>query len=166
MAGLTNKQQAFINEYLKTWNAAEAARRAGYSEKTAREIGRQNLAKLDIKAEIDRRIAENAMSADEVVARLTEQGRVDYSPYMRTDPESGRLYVDGKKLLADGKGHLIKSIKETRYGQDVEFFDAQAALIQLGRYHKLFTDKQEQSGPDGKAMRVMIEYADDNRNAS
>lgn len=73
---LNRKQQVFVAEYLKTWNAAESARRAGYSEKTAREIGYDLLTKPHIKAEIDTRLAEIHMSVDEALARETEIGRV------------------------------------------------------------------------------------------
>ena len=45
---LTAKQQKFVAEYLKDLNATQAAIRAGYSEKTAKEVGCQNLTKLNI----------------------------------------------------------------------------------------------------------------------
>jgi len=46
---LTKKQIAFCREYILDWNATKAAIRAGYSAKTAKEIGCQNLTKLNIK---------------------------------------------------------------------------------------------------------------------
>ena len=49
---LTLKQQKFVAEYLKTGNATEAARRAGYSEKTAAKIGVENLQKPVIRGAI------------------------------------------------------------------------------------------------------------------
>ena len=45
---LTNKQAAFVREYLIDLNATQAAIRAGYSKKTANEQGCQNLVKLNI----------------------------------------------------------------------------------------------------------------------
>mgnify|MGYP005759368409 FL=1 len=45
---LTPKQKAFADEYLICGNAAEAARKAGYSEKTATVIGSENLSKPNI----------------------------------------------------------------------------------------------------------------------
>ena len=45
---LTAKQELFCYEYLKDLNAAAAAVRAGYSEKTAKEIGCENLTKPNI----------------------------------------------------------------------------------------------------------------------
>lgn len=45
MAKLTDKQEMFCLEYIKDLNATQAAIRAGYSEKTARQIGTENIAK-------------------------------------------------------------------------------------------------------------------------
>lgn len=50
---LTEKEKNFCHEYCVDWNASRAAREAGYSEKTATEIGHQNLLKLHIKQYID-----------------------------------------------------------------------------------------------------------------
>lgn len=136
--GFTKKQRVFIEEYLKCWNATEAALRAGYSERTAYSIGSENLSKPEIKDEIDRRVKEKTMSADEVLTRLAEQARNEQALYIMPGG-----YVDLPQLIADGKQHLIKGIKDTKYGQVVEFVDSQAALFQIGRHHKLFTDRVE-----------------------
>lgn len=52
---LTPKQKAFADEYLKCGNAAEAARNAGYSERTAAVIGNENLKKPNVLAYIAER---------------------------------------------------------------------------------------------------------------
>lgn len=46
--GLTDKQRAFVAEYLVDFNATQAAIRAGYSENSAAAIGYENLRKPDI----------------------------------------------------------------------------------------------------------------------
>lgn len=104
---LSNKQHAFIVEYLKCWNSAEAARRAGYSEKTARSIGAENLTKPDIKAEIDARIKELVMSADEALILLSEQARGSLGDFADV------------KMLEDLKDHpkarLVKALTSDVY---------------------------------------------------
>ena len=45
---LTNKQEAFVNEYVLDWNATQAAKRAGYSEKTAYSQGQRLLKNVEI----------------------------------------------------------------------------------------------------------------------
>ena len=55
---LTLKQQRFVDEYIISGNATQAAIKAGYSEKTAAVTATENLRKPNIKAELDRRNAE------------------------------------------------------------------------------------------------------------
>ncbi len=72
---MTPKQKRFCDEYLIDCNATQAAIRAGYSEKTAKAIGAENLTKPDIRAYIDKRLAEvqskTIASAEEVMQYLT-----------------------------------------------------------------------------------------------
>ncbi len=49
---MTPKQQRFVDEYLIDLNATQAAIRAGYSKKTARAVGSENLTKPDIRAAV------------------------------------------------------------------------------------------------------------------
>ncbi len=53
--GLTPKQKAFADEFLKCGNATEAAKRAGYSEQSARQMGTENLSKPSISSYIQER---------------------------------------------------------------------------------------------------------------
>ena len=55
---LTTKQRKFALEYVKSGNATEAAIKAGYSKKTARSVGSENLSKPDIKKFIDEKMKE------------------------------------------------------------------------------------------------------------
>jgi phage terminase small subunit len=75
IVALTAKQQRFCDEYLIDLNATQAAIRAGYSEKTAKQIGQENLTKPDLKKYIEKRMAEKeeALIADqnEVLKYLT-----------------------------------------------------------------------------------------------
>lgn len=135
---LTQKQRKFVEEYLVCWCGAEAARRAGYSARghSAWTLGCRQLKRDDVQALIRQRITEKAMTADEVLSRLAEQARGEQAAYLRADGT-----VDLERLLADGKGHLVKATKWTQRGDlVVEFYDAQAALVQLGRHLALFTD--------------------------
>ena len=57
---LNERQKAFADYYIQTGNATEAAIKAGYSEKTARSIGAENLTKPDISAYIKARLGEQS----------------------------------------------------------------------------------------------------------
>jgi phage terminase small subunit len=139
--GLTKKRRVFVEEYLRCWNATEAARRAGYAHP---EVMGCRLRKVNVIADlIQERIAEKAMTADEVLLRLAEQARAEHSKYLTSDG------VNVKDLLRDGKGHLVKGIKPTRYGDDIEFYDAQAALVHIGKHLGLFREQVEHSGSIG-----------------
>ena len=61
---LTPKQKAFADYYIECGNASEAARRAGYSPKTAEKIGSENLQKPEISAYIQERMAQQDASRD------------------------------------------------------------------------------------------------------
>ncbi|PPA67492.1 terminase small subunit [Lactococcus lactis] len=72
---LTEKQKRFCDEYIKLGNAKEAAINAGYSPKTAKSMGAENLTKPDLKKYIDERMeqlaSERIMSAQEILERLS-----------------------------------------------------------------------------------------------
>jgi len=73
---LTDKQSRFVDEYLVDLNATGAAIRAGYSARTARSIGQENLTKPDIAARISERQQELGVQAEvtseRVVSALAE----------------------------------------------------------------------------------------------
>jgi phage terminase small subunit len=61
---LTARQRKFIDAYLVSGNATSAAVAAGYSEKTAKSIGSENLTKPDVAAAIASRQAKASDKAD------------------------------------------------------------------------------------------------------
>ena len=114
---ITTKQQKFIDEYMVDLNATQAAIRAGYSPKTARQISSKLLTKVDIKAEVAKRMRASRMSSDEVIKRI--EGMV-----------TGEIPTKTVVVEADGK-------KSTR-----EEYDAQGAAEKMGKIYALFIDKQ------------------------
>ena len=169
---LTAKQQVFIAEYLKTWNASEAARRAGYSPKTAGAIGAENLTKPEISAEIERFKAERIMAPEEVQIALTEQARSDIGDFLTQTGDA--VTVDLPKAIGAKKTGLIKKLSQTRTtrrrGEDdtevtvsttIELYDKQAALVQVGKIHKLFVERRELTGEDGGPIQTEEKSAHD-----
>ena len=57
---MTPKQRRFVDEYLCDLNATQAAIRSGYSKKTARFIGAENLTKPNIAAAIAAAVAKRS----------------------------------------------------------------------------------------------------------
>lgn len=155
---LTGKQQAFVDEYLKTRNATKAAIAAGYSAKTAYSIGSENLKKPEIDEVIRQRTTENAMSADEVASLLAEQARADMGDFVRFYPGSKLPVLDLAKAYESGKMRLVKKLKFLPDGGvEFELYDAQAAMVQVGKIHKMFTDKQDVN-IEGEALRVVLDF--------
>lgn len=173
---LTGKQTLFVEAYLRCWNKTESARQAGYAgnDATLGAIGYENFKKPDIFDEIQRRISETAMSADEVLMRLGDQARGNMGDFWKIEegqPPVLDLTNDKAKL------QLIKKMKvkttkrfytededpvtEVTTEIDFELYDAQAALEKLGRHHKLFTDKTEVTGKDGAPLQAQVTHAID-----
>ncbi|MHC4132553.1 MAG: terminase small subunit [Planctomycetota bacterium] len=74
MKPLTDKQQAFVNEYVKDWNKTAAAKRAGYSNNYAEHRADYLLGIVGIKEAIEARRQEISRKVDveisEIVAEL------------------------------------------------------------------------------------------------
>lgn len=71
---LTEKQKRFIDYYIETANATESAKRAGYSSKTAKNIGAENLTKLNyfIQERLQQLENNRIASQEEVLQYLTK----------------------------------------------------------------------------------------------
>lgn len=157
LSTFTDKQALFIQYYVETLNRTKAATLAGYSPKTAYAIGAALLKKVEIKDAVDALLAEKVMSANEVLVRLAGHARGDMADFAHIET--------GNDMAAHEYSHLIKKYtKKRRYFKDgehedtvkLELYDAQAALVHLGKFHKLFTDKTELTGPDGGAIQINL----------
>lgn len=78
MADLTDKQRRFVEEYCSNgFNATQAAISAGYSEKTAKQMGCENLSKPNVQDEIEAfmsKATEKALvTVDELVKMLLRE---------------------------------------------------------------------------------------------
>lgn len=100
---LTPKQQAFADYYLETGNATEAARRAGYSEDTARQIGAENLTKPAIVAYIeeitDKIKSDRIATIDEVLSFYTKVMRGEEKDQFGLDPSLTDRIRAGQELV-------------------------------------------------------------------
>ena len=73
MKKLTAKQSRFIDAYLDSWNATFAAKRAGYSEKTARSIGSETLKKTLVIIEMEKRANRRKAQLEREEQKLLEE---------------------------------------------------------------------------------------------
>jgi phage terminase small subunit len=150
----TKKQQVFINEYLLRFNVTKAAQAAGYSEKTAYSIGWELLRKPEIKAEIDRRLDEVRLGKPEVLRLLSDIAHGDMGDFLAIGSMGFGLDLEGAREAGITK--LIKKVKQKTttflaksesaedrevHEIEIELYDAQSALVTLGKHHGLFTDR-------------------------
>jgi len=139
---LTNRQRAFVDHYLRCLNATEAAKKAGYrgNYDTLRSIGSENLTKPNIARHISEHFTASAMSRDEALQRLAEQGRVNIGDFFMVNQE-GKLTLDFARVMSHG--YLIKSLTWTKTGPRIELHDAQRAIELIAKHHGAFVDRQE-----------------------
>ncbi len=126
MAKMTDKQKIFCDEYLIDLNATQAAIRAGYSKKTARKIGQENLTKPDIKSYIAERMAEKESKLiadqDEVLKFLTSVLRGETKDEKPTVNAMGELeFIEVKQLSSRMKAAELLA---KRYGLLVDKVEA------------------------------------------
>ena len=173
---LTNKQRLFIDYYLQSFNASEAARKAGYSERTARQIGQENLTKPDIQAEIQERLSEVHMSAEEALKLLADIARGDMARMM--DVSSMGFNLDMKRAQELGITKLIKRVKQKTTTfiakkeseedrevteLEVELYDALGAIRDVLKVHGKFTDRVDVTTGGEKVNEIgvrLIDYRD------
>ncbi len=161
MADLNPKQQVFVEEYLTCWNATEAARRAEYAHPNKQ--GPLLLVNVGIKDEIKRRLAEKAMPADEVLARIGDIARGDIRQLMRFEQgKDGQQEFAGLDIGPDKPLHLIKKLKPTRFGMELELHDPYTALALLAKHHGLLQDIDWSKVPEAliKAFAEGLNIAD------
>lgn len=122
---LTQKQQRFVDEYIISGNATQAAIRAGYSKKTARFVGAENLTKPNIKVELEKR-------NDEIKSQKT----MDMQEVM-------------ERLAAIARGETVEQ-QVTNKGTVVEVepktSDQIRAMELIGKRYGAWTDKKEVTG--------------------
>lgn len=93
---LTPKQQAFCDYYIASGNATEAAIKAGYSEKTARFVGCENLTKPNIKDYITLHTQQKEESRIATAQEVLEF----FSEVMKNRENSVKDRLDAAKSLA------------------------------------------------------------------
>lgn len=153
MANLTLKQIAFADEYIiNGGNATQAAIKAGYSKKSARVIGKQNLTKLNIKDYIQSRLnpieKQREISADDALNELISiwQGKIqeghsktidhlqdneitkdisyEYTPDLENKIKALDLYLKYKSLLSQAQLEKAKA--------EIKLMQAKLEAIQHG----------------------------------
>lgn len=164
---MTPKQQRFVDEYLIDLNATQAAIRAGYSAKTARQIADENLSKPDIAAAVEKAMAERALRTEitqDMVLR--ELAKIGFSDIRKLFTEDGSLLPVAE--LSDDAAACLASIeivtRKVRGGDDdetenvskIKVWDKRAALVDIGKHLGMFRERVELTGKDGNPIEMKV----------
>lgn len=153
---LSDGEVAFVAQYLNCFNPRIAALRAklipdGMGRERAWQVGTELLRRPHVRDYVDRQLANAHAKADEVLQQLSRVAFADLAqlrevlvPVAEVDVESGEQRVREprpdeilERAEALGVSGLIKGLKRTAHGIELELHDAQRALEMLARHHKL-----------------------------
>lgn len=152
MSKLTDKQEMFCQEYLKDLNLTQAAIRAGYSEKTAKEIGCENLTKPNIQLRIAelkaKRVEEVRIDAAYVLRRHAEIDQMDIADIVTENglkpltewPKVWRQYISGLDFaeLFEGSGderEMIGVMKKIKWPDKLKNLELLGKHVDVQAYN-------------------------------
>jgi phage terminase small subunit len=165
---LTSKQQRFVDEYLLDLNATQAAIKAGYSKKTARSVGSENLAKPDIAAAIQEamknRQARTFITQDRVLQELARIAFFDPRKLLDDDgnpiplsnlDDDTAAAVAGVELMEEYEGSG-KDRVFIGYTKKFKLADKNTAISNAMRHLGMFVDKSEITGKGGQPLGASV----------
>lgn len=171
---LTPKQEQFCREYLIDLNATQAAIRAGFSKKTATEIGYEYLRKPHIQQCLQslkaKRAEKTEITAERVLREYAKLAFSSLGDFMRVQ-EDGRAYYDLSAATPDqlaaiqefsvdefttgkagakgnGKGMAGRGIERMR----IKLADKKGALDSIGKHIGMFVERHEVTGSGGEKL--------------
>lgn len=145
MAKLTPKQQRFCDEYLIDLNATQAAIRAGYSKRSARQIADRNMSNVDIKSYIKERMKQKEK---ELIA--------DQDEVMRYLTSVLRGQSQSEIVVVESTGDFMSQARTMQKAPDEK--ERLKAAELLGKAHMLFTDKVQQEVD--MDLNITVDYGD------
>ena len=141
VAKLTEKQKRFVAEYLVDLNATAAARRAGYSEKSASRIAIELLNKTQVSEEIQKRRGELQnklkITQETVLQELAAIAFANGTDFV-TVTGAGLLDVKPTSQVSKEKLPAIAGIKYSQNGIEIKLHDKVRALELLGKHLGVF----------------------------
>lgn len=134
---LTDKQKAFCHYYIIDWNATKACILAGYSEKTAQQIGSENLLKPVIQqyiSEIQKDIAKEAGIS--MLSQILELKKIAYSNIADIFTEWTEL-EKLEDLTPEQKGAIVEIVHKKDIIHKDEDTDIEIEFVKLKLHDKI-----------------------------
>jgi phage terminase small subunit len=157
---LTKKQKIFCDEYLIDLNATQAAIRAGYSVESAGSIGNENLKKPEVRACIEKAMAERSkrtgINADRVLRELARIAFVNAADVINFDSATiaEGASEDDTAAIASVKVKTIPTADGEGVEREIRLADKIKALELCGKHLGMFKDDPESNVP----VTVVINY--------
>ena len=146
---LTPKQEAFVREYLLDLNATQAAIRAGYSPRTARAMGHENLTKPYIQQAVTEaksgRIKSLEITAERIILEYARVGLADIRSIASV--KGNAVNIRDTDLLTDDEAAAISEIGQTSHGVRVKMHSKLDALNQLAKHVGIGQGPVDGEGP-------------------
>jgi len=153
MSKLTPKQTRFVDEYLLDLNATQAAIRAGYSKKTARQVASENLSKPDIAKAIAKAKQERAertmINSNRVLIELASLAFANMQNFFDKNGELLPIQ-EMEPDVAAGIQDLSSKANDRGHTYSINLAWKLKCLELLGRHLGLFTNKVEHVHQSGK----------------
>lgn len=152
------KQERFCKEYIIDLNATQAAIRAGYSKKTAGQIGERLLKNVEIQkfvSELQKKREERTeITGDMVVRELAKIGFANVQDFLTGGNSINDISeIDQDKAAAIGSIETTTTVRgkgEDQYTErttKIKIWDKTKALEQLGRHTGIFEKDNDQLKP-------------------
>lgn len=163
---LTPKQQRFVEEYLVDLNATQAAIRAGYSAKTAEQLGYQLLQKPLVAEAVtawrEKQAKKSGVTVERIVSELAKIGFSDIRKAIKwnghlvreeDNPDGGDVLViketrnnlvslvDSDDLDDETAAAIAEVSQNATGGVKIKLYDKRAALVDLGKHLGMFEEQ-------------------------
>ena len=142
---LTAKQKRFVEEYLVDGNATQAAVRAGYSEKTARPMGAENLTKPAIREALaEAQKARSERTGITAAKVLQEYAHIAFADIRRiVEWEGNKLTLKASRELSEADAASISEVSQSSNGDiRVKFHSKSSALDSIAKHLGMFIDRK------------------------
>jgi len=158
---LTDQMIRFCHEYALDYNATQAAIRAGYSTKGAKQVGSRLLKHPGVREYFDRmeatRLGRLAVTADRIRNELAKIAFANMDDFVTVENNQVKLN-NFSGMSRENKAAIAevgqKSGKVTE--KWLKFHSKTQSLELLGKTLGMFTDKTEHSGPGGGAIPIAV----------
>lgn len=159
MAGLTEKQRRFCDEYLIDLNATRAYM-AAYprvkSEESAHACAAKLLRNATVESYLKKRMKDRQertqVKQDDVLRELASIAFLDITDIVSV--KDGKVCIANTDELPPEKRKMISGIKEGQYGLEIKFYDRLKALEMLCKHLGMFDQKKDELDRKEQEARI------------